>query len=176
MRLRSLRRSGLLDTAPEESFDRITRIAASALGVPVSLVSLVDDDRQFFKSCLGLPQPWAQSRETPLSRSFCQHVVVGAEPLIIPDARTHPLVHDNPAIDELGVVAYAGIPLKMPDGQIIGSLCAIDSVPREWTGEDIDLLADLAAAVMTEVRLRLVAEEAADAISRLSRLEAITDA
>ncbi len=175
-RLRSLRRSGLLDTAPEESFDRITRIAASALGVPISLVSLVDDDRQFFKSCLGLPQPWADARETPLSRSFCQHVVVGAEPLIISDAREHPLVQDNPAIVELGVVAYAGIPLKMPDGEIIGSLCAIDSVPREWTEHDVEMLSDLAAAVMTEIRLRLVAEEAAHAISRLSRLEAITDA
>ena len=175
-RLRSLRRSGLLDTAPEESFDRITRIAASALGVPVSLVSLVDGDRQFFKSCLGLPQPWADARETPLSRSFCQHVVVGAEPLIIHDAREHPLVHDNPAIVELGVVAYAGIPLEMPDGEIIGSLCAIDSVPREWTEHDVAMLTDLAAAVMTEIRLRLVADEAADAISRLARLEAITDA
>ena len=175
-RLNSLRRSGLLDSAPEESFDRITRIAASALGVPVSLVSLVDADRQFFKSCLGLPQPWADARETPLSRSFCQHVVVGAEPLIIPDARQHPLVHDNPAIGELSVVAYAGIPLKMPDGEIIGSLCAIDSQPRDWSEHDVEILRDLAEAVMTEIRLRLVADEAADALSRLARLEAITDA
>ena len=175
-RLRSLRRAGLLDTAAEESFDRLTRIAATALGVPVSLVSLVDEDRQFFKSCLGLPQPWADSRETDLSRSFCQHVVVGAQPLIISDAREHPLVHDNPAIVELGVVAYAGIPLKMSEGEIIGSLCAIDSAPREWSDQDVQMLTDLGEAVMTEVRLRLVAEEAADAFSRLSRLEAITDA
>ena len=175
-RLESLRRSGLLDTAAEESFDRLTRIAASALGVPVSLVSLVDEDRQFFKSCLGLPQPWAEERETPLSRSFCQHVVVGEEPLIISDARAHPLVHDNPAIDELNVVAYAGIPLKMPDGEIIGSLCAIDSTPREWREQDVAMLSDLAEVVMTEIRLRLLAEEAANANSRLKRLEAITDA
>jgi serine phosphatase RsbU (regulator of sigma subunit) len=175
-RLGALRRSGLLDSAAEESFDRITRIAASAIGVPVSLVSLVDEDRQFFKSCLGLPQPWADSRETPLTHSFCQHVVVGAEPLIISDAREHPLVHDNAAISDLQVIAYAGIPLKMPDGAIIGSLCAIDSKPREWSDQDIAMLRDLAEVVMTEIRLRLVAEEAADAISRLSRLEAITDA
>ncbi|CAA9490810.1 MAG: RsbT co-antagonist protein RsbRA, partial [uncultured Solirubrobacteraceae bacterium] len=175
-RLRALRRTNLLDTAAEESFDRLTRVAASALGVPVSLVSLVDEDRQFFKSCLGLPQPWADRRETPLTHSFCQHVVTGAAPLIISDAREHPLVHDNLAIVDLGVIAYAGIPLKMPDGEIIGSLCAVDSVPRDWSDQDVEMLSDLAAAVMTEVRLRLVAAEAADAISRLSRLEAITDA
>ena len=175
-RLLALRRSGLLDTAPEESFDRITRIASSALGVPVSLVSLVDEDRQFFKSCVGLPRPWAEARETPISRSFCQHVVVGAQPLVISDAREHPLVQDNPAITEAGVVAYLGIPISMPDGEIIGSLCAIDSVPREWSESDVLMLTDLAAAVMTEIRLRTVADEAAAAITRLSRLEAITDA
>lgn len=175
-RLLALRRSGLLDSGPEESFDRITRIASSALGVPVSLVSLVDEDRQFFKSCLGLPSTWAEARETPISRSFCQHVVVGAEPLVIVDAREHALVHDNPAIDEAGVVAYLGIPISTPDGEIIGSLCAIDSQPREWSESDIVMLTDLAAAVMTEIRLRTVADEAAAAITRLSRLEAITDA
>ncbi|MBA2644756.1 MAG: GAF domain-containing protein, partial [Solirubrobacterales bacterium] len=175
-RLQALQRTGLLDSVAEESFDRITRIAASALGVPVALVSLVDEDRQFFKSCLGLPRPWADTRETPLSHSFCQHVVSGAKPLVISDARQHPLVRDNPAIGDLGVIAYAGFPLRMPDGEVLGSLCAIDSEPREWSPEELDTLRDLAESVMTEIRLRVVAEEAAEAITRLSRLEAITDA
>ena len=175
-RLEALRRSGLLDSAAEESFDRITRIAASALGVPVALVSLVDEDRQFFKSCVGLPRPWSQARQTPISHSFCQHVVSGSEPLVIADARLHPLVRDNPAIDDLGVIAYAGFPLRMPDGEVLGALCAIDSKPREWTAADLDTLSDLAQSVMTEIRLRLVADEAADALTRLERLEAITDA
>src|SRR5919202_2375924 len=91
-RLAALRQSALLDSPTEAAFDRLTRLATRMLHVPVALVSLVDQNRQFFKSCIGLPDPWASQRETPLSHSFCQHVVATGEPLIIPDARTHPLV------------------------------------------------------------------------------------
>jgi serine phosphatase RsbU (regulator of sigma subunit) len=175
-RLGALRRSGLLDTAPEESFDRLTRIAAASLNVPVALVSLVDEDRQFFKSCLGLPEPWAGERETPLSHSFCRHVVDRAQPLVVDDARDHPALRDNPAISDLGVIAYAGFPLLSPGGEVLGSLCAIDTSPRAWSKQDLEMLGDIAQAAMTELRLRFVAEEAADALTRLARLESITDA
>ena len=100
-RLDALLRLGLLDTPPEESFDRLTRLAARLLSAPVALVSLVDDHRQFFKSAFGLPQPWATVRETPLSHSFCQHVVSEGKPLIVEDARAHPLVCGNPAVTDL---------------------------------------------------------------------------
>src|SRR3712207_8572091 len=93
-RLAARRRTGLLDSAPEASFDRLTRLAARMLGAPVSLVSLVDRDRQFFKSSVGLPDPWASRRETPLTHSFCQHAVATREPLVIEDARDHPLVRE----------------------------------------------------------------------------------
>ena len=116
-RLDALRRTGLLDSAPEECFDRLTRLASRFLGVPIALISLVDEKREFFKSCVGLPEPWASERETPLSRSFCQHVVNRAEPLIVEDAREHPLVWDNLAIPDLGVIAYAGIPRLSPMGR-----------------------------------------------------------
>ena len=82
-RLDALRRTGLLDTPPEEVFDRLTRLVRRLLGAPVVLVSLVDADRQFFKSALGLPEPWATRRETPLSHSFCQHVVATGAPLAV---------------------------------------------------------------------------------------------
>jgi signal transduction histidine kinase len=158
-RLAALWRVGLLDTAPEEVFDRLTRLARRLLGAPVALVSLVDADRQFFKSALGLPEPWATRRETPLSHSFCQHVVATGAPLRVEDARHDPLVCDNLAVPELGVVAYLGMPLATADGQVLGSLCAIDTQPRDWTAEDAAALRDLAALAMSEVSLRGLALE-----------------
>jgi diguanylate cyclase (GGDEF)-like protein len=122
--------------------------------VPTSLVSLVDIDRQFFKSQLGLAEPWASRRQTPLSHSFCQHAVTSGEPFVVDDARADARVAGNPAIDELGVVAYAGVPLVV-QGEPIGALCAIDGRPRRWTADELAVLADLAAAAMTEIELRL---------------------
>ena len=125
-RLAALRKTGLLDTPPEHAFDRLTRFVTRILNVPVSLVSLVDADRQFFKSEIGLPEPWASLRQTPLSHSFCQHLVTADVPLVVEDAPNNPLVCDNLAIRDLGVVSYLGVPLVNPDGYVLGSLCAID--------------------------------------------------
>jgi GAF domain-containing protein len=152
-RVRALRATGLLDSPVDEAFDRLARIAAEALNAPVALVSLVDENRQFFKSCLGLPEPWASERETPLSHSFCQHTLASGEPLVIDDAREHPALKDNPAIDDLNVVAYAGIPLMDRDGFVLGTLCAIDDKPRHWTASQVDLLKDIAASVAREIEL-----------------------
>ena len=152
-RLAALARTGLLDSETEPSFDRLTRLVSKFLGTPVALVSLVDADRQFFQSCVGLPEPWAGRRETPLSHSFCQHVVISGKPLVIEDARLDARVKDNLAIADLGVIAYLGIPLTI-DGQVIGSFCAIDGSPRQWSGDDIAMLTDLAESVITEIRLR----------------------
>jgi PAS domain S-box-containing protein len=154
VRLAALRDTALLDTPPEEAFDRLTRLAARWLAAPVALVSLVDAERQFFKSCVGLPEPWASRRESPLSRSFCQHVVTSGEPLVVEDARLHPLVRDNPAIRELGVIAYLGFPLMVAPGLSLGSLCVIDTKPRSWTADEMQVLSDLAAAATSEIVLR----------------------
>lgn len=153
-RLQSLRSLCLLDTPPDCSFDRLTELAVTILNVPVALVSLIDADRQFLKSQIGLPDPWKTTRQTPLTHSFCQHVVVHSQPLIIENARNHPLVYDNPAIMDLNVIAYAGIPIITSDGHTIGSFCIIDHVPRHWSEHEIDILKKLAACVMTEVGLR----------------------
>jgi GAF domain-containing protein len=160
-RLEALHRSGLLDTPPEEAFDRLTELVAKVLDVPVVLVSLVDDDRQFFKSAVGLEHPWRDTRETPLSHSFCQHALSSSETLVIEDARRHPLVRENLAIRDLHVIAYLGVPLIAPGGETLGTLCAIDHRPRAWTREDIDTLEVLAASVMSEIELHTAAKQEA---------------
>jgi GAF domain-containing protein len=152
-RVAALQATGLLDSDVDPAFDRHARLAAQVLNAPVALVSLVDADRQFFKSCLGVPEPWASQRETPLSHSFCQHAVARREPLVVDDAREHDLLRDNLAIRDMGVVAYAGIPLIDPEGNALGTLCVIDSQPRHWSSHQVQLLEDLAASVVTEINL-----------------------
>ncbi len=158
-RLEVLRRTALLDSPSEGAFDRLTSLASRVLRCPVALVSLVDQERQYFKSCVGLPEPWASQRETPLTHSFCQHVVASAQPLIIEDAREHPLVAENLAIPDLDVIAYVGIPLITSDGHTLGSFCVIDRVPRGWDREEVEILTDLAASVMTEIEMRVANAE-----------------
>lgn len=152
-RLGALQATGLLDSDVDPTFDRHARLAAQVLNAPVSLVTLVDADRQFFKSCLGIPEPWASDRGTPLSHSFCQHAVASRVPLIVDDAREHEVLRDNPAIRDMGVIAYAGIPLIDADGNALGTLCVIDHRPRHWTTHQVQLLEDLATSVVTEIRL-----------------------
>src|ERR1022692_4408800 len=170
-RLSELRRSGLLDSPSEKIFDHLTELAAKVLKVPVALMSLVDADRQFFKSQVGLPDEWAQKRETPLSHSFCQYVAGSNEPLIIGDAREYPLVCDNLAVRDLNVVAYAGVPLITPTGQTLGSFCAIDVKPRVWTSEDVEILRALAAQVMMEVNLRMQLGELNHDLDQVRKLD-----
>lgn len=154
-RMGALISTGLLAGPPEDgTFDRLTSIASRVLHAPVALVSLVDTDRQVFPGCVGLPEPWASDRETPLSHSFCQHAVATREPLIISDAREHPLVKDNLAIPDLNVIAYAGIPLIDREGNALGSFCVIDGEPRTWTSAEIELLKDLAQTVVDELESR----------------------
>ncbi len=153
-RLTALRRTGLLDSPPEPAFDRLTRLASTVLKAPVALVSLVDDHRQFFKSGIGLGEPWASARQTPLTHSLCQHIIASGEPLVVADARVVPILCGNLAVAELGVVAYLGVPLIDAEGHRLGALCVIEGSPREWEGGEVDILRDLAASVMTEVELR----------------------
>ncbi|MEO6056169.1 MAG: GAF domain-containing protein [Gemmatimonadales bacterium] len=160
----------LLDSPPEEAFDRLTRLAARLLGAPVALVTLTGGDRAFFKSAVGLAEPWAGRRSMPLSHSFCRHVIDAGEPLVVEDARRHPLVRTSPAIRELGWISYAGVPLTMADGTTEGALSVIDAQPRIWSPRDVALLEDLAASVVTEIELRSVGPAAAADVFDLSAL------
>ena len=172
-RLSALRRTGLLDTPPEEAFDRLTRLATTVLRVPIALVSLVDGDRQFFKSSIGLPEPLASLRQTPLTHSFCRHAVASGKPFIVSDARKNPIGKDNPLVSEMRWIAYAGIPLTTSEGDVLGAFCVVDTGPHEWTDEEIKILQGLTTSVMTEIGTRQLAEE----LSRLSRdLQKLVDA
>jgi PAS domain S-box-containing protein len=154
-RLAAVARTALLDTPPEEGFDRLTRMAARLLGAPVSLITLVADDRQFFKSAMGLPEPWASRRSAPTSYSFCRQVAVSGEPLIVEDTRRHPVLRTDPAVREFGWIAYAGVPLITRDGWVVGAFSVVDGMPRLWSERDVSLLRDLAACAATEIEIRL---------------------
>jgi hypothetical protein len=152
-RLAAVRATGLLDAPPDPALDRLAALAAKVLNAPVSMVSIVDEERQFFASCVGVSEPVATTRQTPLAYSFCQHAVSTREPLVVSDAREHPTLRDNPAVGVMGVVAYAGVPLITREGQALGSLCVIDRRPRAWTRDQIALLSDLGASVVSEIEL-----------------------
>ncbi|GAA1889671.1 SpoIIE family protein phosphatase [Asanoa iriomotensis] len=155
-RLQAVAATGL--TAKEDpELDRFARLVRTTVGVPVALVSLVNAEGQVFPGAAGLAHPWDQLRRTPLSHSFCQMVIASAAPLIIDDSRNDHRVRDNPAIDDLGVAAYAGMPLTDVHGHVLGSLCAIDDRPRQWTGSDLDVLAELAASCSAVLRARVSA-------------------
>jgi PAS domain S-box-containing protein len=170
-RLAALRRTELLDTPAEEAFDRVARLAARALDLPVALVSLVDEDRLFLKACLGLPEPWASARQTPLSHSLCQRMLVTRRPLVVDDVRRELPGHDNRLVLELGVAAYLGVPLIV-SGHVLGGLCVADRRPRVWSDHDVAVLAELAGVVVAQIRLRAELAARAGLERRLADLEA----
>lgn len=143
-RLRALHATGLLDSPPEVFFDRITRSAADALDAPHAAISLVDVDRQFFKSIVGVKVDSAADRQTPRERSVCQYAVASGAPLILEDARVDPVFKNHPAVVDGTVVAYLGIPLIDRDRNAIGTLCVFDTKPRLWGTGHIQVLSDLA--------------------------------
>jgi PAS domain S-box-containing protein len=142
-----------------QTFDRLARLTCRLLQAPTALISLVTADRQVLMGAHGLPEPWVSSRQSPLSHSICQHVVSGKVPIIIADARSHPLVRDNSAVRELLAVAYLGVPLLGPDGEILGAVCAMDSTPRDWSEDDIETLSVLSQAVTSEIGAHLYRKE-----------------
>lgn len=152
-RVCALQAFDILDTEPEEAFDRITRLARTVLKVPVVLVSLIDRDRQWFKSRQGL-----DATETPRDISFCSRAIEQDAPLIVPDARLDARFADNPFVTgDFGLRFYAGAQLIDRGGYKLGTLCCIDRKPREMSVDEVAILQDLARLVMDELELRLLA-------------------
>ena len=153
-RQNALLRLHVLDTAEEQAYDDITRLAADVCGTPIALISLMDNKRQWFKSRVGL-----QIRETPRENSFCSHAAkIPQEVMIVPDASkderfvNHPLVTADPKIR-----FYAGAPLLTQDGDVIGTICVIDTTPRSLDGKQLEALQFMAQQVMVMLESRAAA-------------------
>jgi diguanylate cyclase (GGDEF)-like protein len=161
-RLDTLRALNILDTSPEERFDRLTRLAKRLFGVPIALVSLVDEDRQWFKSCQGL-----KASETSRDISFWGHAILEDDIFLIPKAALDERFHDNPLVtDEPHIRFYAGCPLVVANGSKLGTLCLIDREPREFDEDDMALLSDLAR--MAEQELAAVQLATMDELTMIS--------
>jgi GAF domain-containing protein len=149
----ALDRYGVLDTQPEAQFDKITSLVGTVIGVPMAAVTLISGNRQWLKSRQGIGVS-----ETPRDVSFCTHTIKAREPMVVPDAAIHPLFADNPLVTGPPFIrSYLGIPLSSPDGYNIGALCALDTKPRQFDVSQIQIMTDLAALVMDEMELRMIA-------------------
>eukprot|EP00035_Acanthoeca_spectabilis_P003977 m.97336 g.97336 ORF g.97336 m.97336 type:complete len:694 (+) comp12395_c0_seq1:466-2547(+) len=148
-RMADLRSLHILDSPDDAAFNKLTRITAAAFKVPISIVSLVDSDRQWFKSCFGMEE---DTKETPRDHAFCAHAILRPEPLIVPDTHQDERFADNPlVIGPPHIRFYAGAPLQLPSGSRVGTLCAIDSRPRDLDPSQIQLLKDLASLVVEQL-------------------------
>ncbi len=147
VRIKALHSLNILDTPAEERFDRLTRLAKRMFGVPIALVSLVDENRQWFKSCDGL-----DASETPREISFCGHAILEDGLFVVNDAARDARFADNPLVlNDPNIRFYAGYPLKHHDGSRLGTLCIIDREPRTLSGEDIEAFNDLAQLAENEL-------------------------
>jgi hypothetical protein len=153
-RLDAIDAIGLVDGPPDAVFERAARLASALLGATVTHTTLVLDDRQFYPSHVGLPESVAAARGTPLDYSFCQHVVAAETPLAFDDTLDDARLVGNRAVAEFGVRSYAGVPLRSADGTVVGTVCALELEPRQWTAEELGLLEDVAEGLRTELVLR----------------------
>jgi signal transduction histidine kinase len=166
-RLTALYGLNVLDSPPEADFDDIVALAAKVCGVPMSLVSLIDADRQWFKARIG-----TDLTETPRDMSFCTHTILGKDLLVVPDAKEDSRFRDNPAVEVNGGIRfYAGAPLITTEGYALGALCVIDSVPRRLEVEQLQALRALARQVTSQLEMRRYAVALANTTARLQELE-----
>jgi methylmalonyl-CoA mutase cobalamin-binding subunit len=164
-RLAELTGLNLLDTPTEAEFDRVTERLTKLFKVPIALLTLIDKDRQWFKSQTGLPTDLAEARCTSRDISLCGHVIANDEMLIVRDLARDPRFANNPFVKERGLRFYAGVPLRGPNGFPIGTLTILDTKPREITSQEQDLLEMIAGDVMEQIKRRRVAEKPSTLVS-----------
>lgn len=142
-----------MGTPREEVFDRLCRLAAKILNVPLTIVSLVDDQRQFFKADYGLPHPFSETRTLPIDFSLCRYTMAG-DSIISSNAALDPFLKLHPSTEPWGISALIVLPLITEDGHVLGTFCCIQSTPREWTDFDLEVMKELTTSIMTEINLR----------------------
>jgi GAF domain-containing protein len=174
-RLRALAELGANAVTAADALDRIGRVACRVLGVPVVLVNLVGDDRQHLVGCAA-GEPWKSTSDLPLDVGFCPFALGASDAFTLDDARVEPFHAANPAVEQFGVVAYAGVPLRSPEGEPIGTLCAIDYQARLWSQDDLALLTDLASGVIAELQLLAATRLLARHETRLRTLSKLSSA
>ncbi len=152
-RVQAVHNTGLMDAGRQAAFDRLAQLAARIVDAPLTIVSLVGAEKQYFVADYGLPSPFKESRELPIDSSICRYTLEG-ESIISSNALNDPLLKFHPSTGPWGIVALVVIPLINPDGQVLGTFCAIDSKEREWTDHEIDVMRELTLSVMTEINLR----------------------
>ena len=151
-RLNALRATGLLDSPVEAAYDRITRAAADALHTPLAALNLIDADRQFIKSSVGMgDMSVPENRQTTLDQSICQYTVADRSPLVLEDPRSDPIFKNHPVVRSGVIAAYLGIPLIDHEGHAIGTLCVFDAKPRMWGTGHIQVLSDLAELALERI-------------------------
>jgi diguanylate cyclase (GGDEF)-like protein len=170
VRLHRLDQMGIVDEGAEQDEDlrQIVAKVAERFSVPVALISLVLEDKQWFKAHVGLSGHLLENRGSPRDWSFCTHVVQGRAPLVVPDAQTHPVFKNNKLVLEGALRSYAGVPLETPSGDVLGSLCIIDAKPMAITAEDVDQLTLMARHVAGELELRAARKRQQHVIGRMS--------
>lgn len=168
-RLEALRQYRILDTPSEQAYDDITALAAFICDVPIALISLVDADRQWFKSKVGI-----DVNETSRDVSFCAHAILDQRMLVINDALCDDRFVDNPLVTcAPGIRFYAGVPLTTPEGHSIGTLCIIDRKPRQLSDTQINMLEALARQVVVQLEQKRIATQLANALEKIELMEGL---
>lgn len=156
--MRAVMASQLLDTLPEESFDFFTRMASRLVATPFAFATIVDENRSFWKSSFGLPP--GSPRQNTVEESFCRYVIQTGRELVVNDARVDEITKNNVSIQSMGVLAWAGFPIRAPDDEILGTFCVVDTQPRTWTEYEINIIEAFALAISREIALRFALTQA----------------
>jgi len=153
-RIAAVLATGLLDTGPEQAFDDLGEVAAAVTGCGRAFITLVDEDRSFWKSCLGVDARRAGDRQNPVRESFCYYLVGLGDRFVVDDAGEDPRTRDHPSVAPMKIGAWAGYPILGPGGEVLGSMCVIDENPHHWQPAELSALGTLARAVSNEINLR----------------------